>query len=64
MVVCNNVKCRYGRNFGAAKISAEVAIGAHGRAYPDHCVDLLETKVIKRYQNTQAPLPDDGVPPY
>jgi hypothetical protein len=62
MVVCND--CRYGRNFGAAKISAEVAIGRHGREQPDHVVDLLETKVLKRYRNTQPQLPPDGSVPF
>lgn len=55
--------CRFSRDFGAARIMAELATDKHARKY-EHAVELLETTRVYLIEpkKIQIPLGDD--PPF
>lgn len=65
---CTHAKCNYARNFGAARLQAEIHAGKHARSRPSHHVQVLEVTVLHTFTglDNMRELPGLGVdePPF
>src|SRR5213075_156628 len=52
------LRCKYARNFGAAKLGALHAGDAHLRRFPHHMIVVRECKIFTVLRRTDPPLPD------
>lgn len=52
--------CRYTRNFGAARLNAEIGATRHHRRFPHHVVNVYKGDDLHRkFGNSDTPLPVD-----
>lgn len=58
--------CPRARNYGAAKLRAEIEAGKHARRYDWHTVDLTETRITHTFsaRDNQMELLDTEKPPF